>query len=290
MQTLHLRYKKGYTFLSPSNPSVTHLGYHLLDPRIPGWWKLPIRVTRLDLRFATMSVERTSDSHSPMPAHDQAKMRGPGEAAKRGDVESHYRAYRDYVWSLCAHWIGDRAEAEDLTQEVFIKALASPPRSCTSFWLYKVARSVSIDHVRRQARQQVIPVEELEGFLSPVAADFDGEDIGEVRRALVRALARLTKRDRQIALLRLRDQMSYSMIARSLRTTPHSARSAVWRARRAVSTELDGARSWGRSTNGGGVRSRSDDAVASYTTLTGAAEESHGHGAQVPTQPGLRLL
>jgi RNA polymerase sigma-70 factor, ECF subfamily len=176
-----------------------------------------------------------------MPAHDQARMRRRGTAAKWSDVESQYRAYHDYVSSLCAGWIGDRGEAEDLAQEVFIRALASPPRSCTSSWLFKVARSVSIDHVRRKARQQLVPVEEVEGFLSPVAADFDGKETGEVRGALVRALARLSKRDRQIALLRIRDQMSYSEIARALRTTPHSARTSVWRARRAVSTELDGA-------------------------------------------------
>jgi RNA polymerase sigma-70 factor (ECF subfamily) len=63
------------------------------------------------------------------------------------------------VWRLCAHLV-DRASADDLTQDVYARALAALPRyrgeSPVRLWLLGIARHVCIDEVRRRSRRRRI--------------------------------------------------------------------------------------------------------------------------------------
>lgn len=61
------------------------------------------------------------------------------------------------VWRLCAR-LGDRRHADDLTQEVYLRALPSLGRfrgqSSARTWLLQIARHVCADHVRRSTRSR----------------------------------------------------------------------------------------------------------------------------------------
>ena len=61
------------------------------------------------------------------------------------------------VWRLCAR-LGDRAEADDLTQEVYLRALPALARfrgdASARTWLLQIARHVCADHVRRSTRRR----------------------------------------------------------------------------------------------------------------------------------------
>jgi len=63
------------------------------------------------------------------------------------------------VWRLCAH-LGDRGEADDLTQETYLRAFGGLPRfagrSSVRTWLLAIARRVCADHVRERRRRPVI--------------------------------------------------------------------------------------------------------------------------------------
>jgi RNA polymerase sigma-70 factor, ECF subfamily len=81
-------------------------------------------------------------------------------AAGGGDpvaVTAFVRRTQPDVWRLCAR-LGDRASADDLTQEVYLRALPALTRfrgdSSARTWLLQITRHVCADHVRRATRRR----------------------------------------------------------------------------------------------------------------------------------------
>lgn len=80
--------------------------------------------------------------------------------AGRGDrvaLAAFVRRTQPEVWRLCAR-LGDRADADDLTQEVYLRALPALRRfrgdASARTWLLQIARHVCADHVRRTTRRR----------------------------------------------------------------------------------------------------------------------------------------
>jgi RNA polymerase sigma-70 factor (ECF subfamily) len=69
------------------------------------------------------------------------------------------RATQADVWRLCAHLV-DRESADDLTQDVYARAIAALSRyrgeSPVRVWLLGIARHVCVDEVRRRSRRRRI--------------------------------------------------------------------------------------------------------------------------------------
>jgi RNA polymerase sigma-70 factor, ECF subfamily len=63
------------------------------------------------------------------------------------------------VWRLCAHLV-DRQSADDLTQDVYARAIAALPRfrseSPVRLWLLGIAHHVCVDEIRRRTRRRRI--------------------------------------------------------------------------------------------------------------------------------------
>lgn len=81
-------------------------------------------------------------------------------AAGRGDpaaVATLVRRTQPEVWRLCSR-LGDREQADDLTQEVYLRALPALANyrgdASARTWLLQIARHVCADHVRRSARSR----------------------------------------------------------------------------------------------------------------------------------------
>jgi RNA polymerase sigma-70 factor (ECF subfamily) len=82
--------------------------------------------------------------------------------ARRGDPAAaarFVRATQADVWRLCAH-LGDPAEADDLTQETYLRAFRSLPqfagRSSARTWLLSIARRTCADRIRERRRRPVV--------------------------------------------------------------------------------------------------------------------------------------
>jgi len=82
--------------------------------------------------------------------------------AARGDrvaLSDLVRGTQADVWRLCAHLV-DRSSADDLTQDVYARAITALPRyrgdSPVRLWLLGIARHVCIDEVRRRTRRRRI--------------------------------------------------------------------------------------------------------------------------------------
>lgn len=158
------------------------------------------------------------------------------EKARAGDTLSFetlfYRHY-DRVYGLLFRLVGNRVEAEDLTQEVFLKLYYQqfrPGREHNvSGWLYRVATNMGYNALRsrhrRWQRNTVLVPDESGGEDTPGEA-LARQETQEVVRAV---LARLSAREAQLLLLRQMD-LSYSELARACEVAPGSVGTLLRRA------------------------------------------------------------
>ena len=70
------------------------------------------------------------------------------------DAAALFQAYRDRIYRYVLHMVRNRGEAEDLTQETFLRAhrrlyLLRHPEAVGS-WLYRIATRVSLDRLRQR--------------------------------------------------------------------------------------------------------------------------------------------
>jgi RNA polymerase sigma-70 factor, ECF subfamily len=105
-------------------------------------------------------------------------------AARAGDrvaTTAFVRRTQPEVWRVCAR-LGDRADADDLTQEVYVRALPALATfrgdSSARTWLLQIARYVCADHVRGRTRRRSL----LDRLVlrEAVAAPATGERTGEL--------------------------------------------------------------------------------------------------------------
>lgn len=160
------------------------------------------------------------------------------------------RRYQRPILSLIQRMLGDPWEAEDVAQEVFVKAFRNlgryePDRKLSS-WLFKIAHNTTIDHMRRQ-RPAAIPLE---------ATSSDGEETWEVlqapqdqapdRRAqrtevaaaIAASLGRLKPQYREVLLLRFQQGLAYREIADVLGLRIGTVKIHLHRARKLLAAEL----------------------------------------------------
>jgi RNA polymerase sigma-70 factor (ECF subfamily) len=111
----------------------------------------------------------------------------------RAALAAFVRATQRDVYRFLSH-IGDRSEAEDLTQETYLRALRSLPsfagRSSARTWLLSIARRVAADHVRwTVTRPRTTAVDDWDTVVAASPAHRrPGFDEGVVLRELVAGL------------------------------------------------------------------------------------------------------
>lgn len=142
-------------------------------------------------------------------------------ACSRGQLDAFsvlYDAFLDRIYRFVYYRTGHQQLAEDITSEVFMKALRcisgyKPERASFSTWLYAIARNAVIDHSRTQR-----PTEGLESVVELAATD-DPARTAHRTLELEKVLAQLklfTPRQQDILLMRLWDGMSHKEIGEVL--------------------------------------------------------------------------
>ncbi|MFF0470986.1 sigma-70 family RNA polymerase sigma factor [Micromonospora zamorensis] len=104
------------------------------------------------------------------------------------------RALQDQVWRFLSHLAGP-GEAEDLTQETFLRAFRSLPsfagRSSARTWVFTIARRVAVDHVRTAvARPRTASVPDWQAAAEAAGAITAGIDEGVTLHRLIAGLIR----------------------------------------------------------------------------------------------------
>jgi RNA polymerase sigma-70 factor (ECF subfamily) len=152
-------------------------------------------------------------------------------AARDGDrsaLASFVRASQADVWRLCAHLNG-RQEADDLTQEVYARALRSMSayrgEASARTWLLSIAHRTCVDHVRSSQRRRLL-LGRLRG--QPIRPDVPSA-VGEVDLDIL--VGALDDARRAAFVLTQVLGLSYAEAAAVLRVPVGTIRSRVARAR-----------------------------------------------------------
>jgi RNA polymerase sigma-70 factor, ECF subfamily len=161
-------------------------------------------------------------------------------------LEAHHDEIYGYLWRLLdgASRADAAIEAQDLTQETFMRAYRAYPRlaanSNTRAWLYKIATNNATSHFRRNGRMAALN-DEADDLPAPVGERPEAmvtfsESVGEVQAAA----ATLPPKQRAALAMRYGQEMNYDEIAAALGCSEDSARAHVYQALKRLRTTLGG--------------------------------------------------
>jgi RNA polymerase sigma-70 factor (ECF subfamily) len=169
------------------------------------------------------------------------------------DFATFMRNYQDMVYSTAARLTGNDAQAEDIAQEVFLKAYENYEHLSTSptagGWLKTVATNLSLNHLSRYRNRwrffsEFKREDEADDRDAPevefAAPDtfFSGVDAAERRELVERALAQLPEHQRVPLVLFHFEDLPYDQIARRLKVSLAKVKTDILRARAALAKVL----------------------------------------------------
>jgi RNA polymerase sigma-70 factor, ECF subfamily len=142
--------------------------------------------------------------------------------------------YQRRVFAVCYRVLGSSSDAEDATQETFLRLARNAGSfrgdAKVSTWVYRIARNVSTDHIRYDARRPSTPVDDL----TRVGHEPEAEDAlaaSETAATVRAALAQLDERSRTLLLLVAVEELSYAEAAEVVDLPVGTVKSRVSRAR-----------------------------------------------------------
>jgi len=159
------------------------------------------------------------------------------------DFEQAYDDNLARVYGFFAYRLTSRADAEDLTQQTFERALRAwdrfdPRRAAASTWLISIARNLLIDHYRAQAPEgPAVPLEQVDPAALP-AVDGAAASLG-VEPDLAHALAALAGREREILALRFGADLTGPEIAQLTGLTLANVQQIISRSLRRLRAALE---------------------------------------------------
>lgn len=172
------------------------------------------------------------------------------KAAQRGDSSAFsdlYRAHVQAVFRYIYFRVSDRDLAEDLTGDVFVRALKSLPTYTDqgkpfAAWLYRIAHARVVDYYRKTGRQPIISsIGERENI--PVKQDMDATITQKQTRQqaatlLRQAIATLTNEQQQVIVLRFVEDKHLEEVAQLMGKNANAIKALQHRALRSLAGKL----------------------------------------------------
>ena len=172
------------------------------------------------------------------------------EAIKGGDVEAFdelYSSYMKRIHNFALSKLGNVAEAEDVTQEVFAAVFSCLDRfegkSDLVVWIYGITRNILNNRLRRRAGVRMVPIDDIPSELTPV-------DIGPEREAVARedlrrveaVIGELPRDQRKILELRHAKRLAIRKIAEMMDRSEDAVKSSLYRTRQTLKSRLPDAK------------------------------------------------
>lgn len=182
------------------------------------------------------------------------------EQSRQGDVAAFGRLvvkYQDQVFNTCWRMCGDRTEAEDLTQEAFVRAFQSIGgfwgRAKFSTWVFRIAVNLVISARRKKKGKVTYSLDDrtdrgedggsrfaMNDPVSDEATPERGALDREQQRIVLEALTGLDEESRCVIVLRDLESFGYEEIAEVLEVPLGTVKSRLHRARLALREKLSG--------------------------------------------------
>lgn len=123
-----------------------------------------------------------------------------------------YDAQYDRIYRYCYYKVKDKNLAEDITQETFLRFLASgySEQGKKIHYLYTIARNLCIDHYRGNTSRAAVSIDEG----SPAAETSGFEEEVVLQSDIRKALSGLSEEDREILLLKYANEEKDTVICR----------------------------------------------------------------------------
>ncbi len=168
------------------------------------------------------------------------------EAIRSGDTEAFNGLYNRHfrrIYNFAIRKLGDAAEAEDVTQEVFTAVFCCldrfQGRSDLVVWIYGICRNILNNRLRRRGGIRLVSLDELPADVGPV--DQGPLARAEARQTLGRvqaAIEELPTDQRRILELRHAQRLAIRKIAEIMDRSEDAVKSSLYRARRTLADKL----------------------------------------------------
>src|SRR6186713_2066943 len=164
------------------------------------------------------------------------------QAAWEQIVRQHWRK----VFNLAYKFVSRHDEAEDLTQEIFLKIFKAlhtfDRRANFQTWLISISRNLCIDHYRSVRKERETMARDVDASsLSPVSRDrgpYSLLEQGDLKQLIRQALAELPPTLRQAVVLRDLQEFSYQEIADTLGLPEGTVKSRINRGRLELARQM----------------------------------------------------
>lgn len=161
--------------------------------------------------------------------------------------EELYSTYLPKVYNYVCYRVGDESTAEDITAEIFERALTHlhtyrSDRGAFSTWLFSVARNLVANHLRARGRRpEVHSLESLPqmqmaaGGVSPEQAAIEADQLRRVQAHM----RRLPKRQQEVLALKFGGGLGNQELAKAMKLKPNHVGVLLHRAVRALRLALE---------------------------------------------------
>jgi RNA polymerase sigma-70 factor, ECF subfamily len=171
----------------------------------------------------------------------------------RGDQDAFAEVielYKDKVFQICFRMLGNRHEAEDISQEAFIRAYVNihtfNQKRKFSTWLYRIATNLCIDRIRKKKPDYYLDAEVkgTEGLTmySQVAAEgqLPEEEVEEMelQAEIQRQILKLPDKYRSVIVLKYIEELSLQEISEILDLPLGTVKTRIHRGREALRKQL----------------------------------------------------
>lgn len=181
--------------------------------------------------------------------HEQV-LSGESDLVQRLQLCDH-KAFREFVgcyqrrlYTLAYNLTGNHYDAEDLVQEVFIKAYSAirtfQGQSKLYTWLHRMTVNAFLDHKRTKSHRLRVATETLQDYHGVSTAERPDEHTGNrlTDEQLQRALVKLSPQQKAVFVLRYYQEASLQEIAETLAVTEGTVKTLLFRATRQLRESL----------------------------------------------------
>ncbi|MBI3098555.1 MAG: sigma-70 family RNA polymerase sigma factor [Planctomycetes bacterium] len=157
-------------------------------------------------------------------------------------------SYQDRILNLVYRYTGDATGAEDLAQEIFVKAYGAratyTPKAKFVTWLYTIATRHCLNAIRDRSKRKTVPLPDEEVATAPaLRAAGDGPaaalERGELHAIVRAALDALPPNQRMAVILEKWEDCSYEQISQTMGLSIPAVKSLLSRAREGLRERLE---------------------------------------------------
>ena len=194
-----------------------------------------------------MTTEEKKDE-ATIDEHDLLARAKKGEMLAYDELVRHYQGR---IYALAYNMTSNKEDAEDLVQDVFVKAYASLPqfeeKSSFYTWIYRIAVNRTLNFLKKRQRNPKLSLNEVEDGverdpayveLSARESPFRDASLSELQERLNKALLTLSEKHRAVVVLHDIQGVPHEEIAKMIGCSQGTVRSRLFYARQQLQAEL----------------------------------------------------